>query len=211
VLQATQKSVREQTVSKHTRIFYNQAYAKIAGFAFLVGTISSYWFAGMARLYPSVSVGYFVLIAVSSIVAFGYYANLLKSDNKNNFASFGAWVLAYGNPVLRVANSISIIAYGAGTMDLTSNAIFHILTSLYGIAYVVFGIGQIQTKVLTGKSTLSLGITSIVFGLTYLIHYLVLRRLAPLVLISNLAVYCLFLYMLYPRLPTTNKLTRKSD
>jgi hypothetical protein len=208
-MQAMQQSVREEAVSKHTRIFYDQAYAKIAGFAFLLGIISSYWFAGMARLYPSVSVGYFVLIGVSSIVAFGYYANLLKSDNKNNFASCGAWVLAYGNLVFRVANSI--IAYRAGTMDLTSSAIVYIPTFLYGIAYVVFGVGQIQTKVLTGKSTLPLGTMSIVFGVATLIYFMVLRRLAPLALISNLIVHCLFLYMLYPRSPTTNKPMLKPD
>jgi hypothetical protein len=204
MLLSTSRSVLEETVSNNKNIFNNQVYAKIAGFALLVGTVSSAWFTRMVKLYPSVSVGYFLIIAISSIVAFGYYANLMKSENKNNFASWGAWVLAFGIPIYRVANTI--IEYAAQNVDIGSNILFFIPTFIYGIAYVIFGVGQNNKKTLTGKSTIPLAVTSIVVGLTYL-SILGLR----LAILFNLVFYCLFIYLLYPRLPGKNKPTLKMD
>jgi hypothetical protein len=185
-------------MSNYTGIIYNQFYAKLAGFALLVGTISGMWLVRIVNLYPSVSVGYFVLIGVSSIVAFGYYANLMKSENKKNLASWSTWVLAFVIPAYRITNTI--IAYSTRNTDTASSIAFYIPTFLYGIAYVVFGVGQNHKKTVTGKSTIPLAITSIIIGLTYL-SILGLR----LALLFNLVFYCMFIYMLFPRLSAKNK------
>jgi hypothetical protein len=154
-----------------------------------------------------VYVGYSILVGLSSIVAFGYYANLLKSEGKGTFVFYSALVLSIVNPVIRLATS-SIFQGTSGT-ELTNSAItYYVCMLLYGAAYIVFGIAQLHAKELTGKSTTPLGTMAIVFGIATLIHSMLVRRLAPLVFVSNVIVWGIFLYMLFPR---TTKTTRTVD
>jgi hypothetical protein len=199
-LQAAQESKPEKNMTGLDSIFFNRGYARIAGFIFVLGSFAGYGFYKITERYPGVYVGYSVLIGLSSIVAFGYYANLLKSERKGRLAFYSALVLSFVNPVIRLVSS-SVLQDTSGA-ELTNKAIaYYACMLLYGAAYIVFGIAQLHTKELTGKSTKPLGTMSIIFGSATLIHNMLVRRLAPLVLVSNLIVWGIFLYMLFP--PTT--------
>jgi hypothetical protein len=183
-------------------ILFNRGYARIAGFTFVLGSFAGYAFYKVTERYPGVYVGYSVLIGLSSIIAFGYYANLLKSEGKGRFAFYSALVLSFINPVIRLVSS-SVLQDTSGT-ELTNKAIaYYACMLLYGAAYIVFGIAQLHAKELTGKSTKPLGTMSIIFGSATLIHNMLVRRLAPFVLVSNLIVWGIFLYMLFPRTTKT--------
>ena len=188
-------------------IFFNRGYARIAGFTFVLGSLAGYGLYKQTESYPAVYIGYSVLVGLSSIVAFGYYANLLKSEGKGRFAFYSALGLSFVNPVIRLASS-SILQSPDGTESINNAITYYACMLLYGAAYIVFGIAQLHAKELTGKSTKPFGAMSIVFGAATLIHSMIIRRWALLVFVSNLIVWGIFLYMLFPR---TTKTTRTID